>query len=295
MAMVSKFTVFGSCACRDIFNSTINNDYKKYFSIGRDGIRQSIISLMQKPVSYDKGSIEVLPKNNENDKLNHWIKEDLDKSFLKYLKEDQFDYILMDTYYDVNYGILDIGNGNFITNNIGINQTLFFNQLDNIKELRIQNDTKTYLKLFSKNCNLFFQFIEDNCPNTKIILNPNRHISTLIKKDGEIIDDDSLKDQCIKFNKYRDILDEFIITNFDVDILNFSKNIKADENHLWGTYSLHYEPKYFSDANNQLNNIIKRDTVLNSHGFNVINCKLRNLKRNKLLLDMKLGNLYKYG
>lgn len=293
--MVSYFTVFGSCACRDIFNSTINRDYKKYFCIGRDGIRQSVISLMQKPISYDVNSIEVLPRNDENGKLNNWIKEDLDKSFLNYLKEDQFEYILMDTYYDVNYGILDIGDETFITNNIGINKTAFFRQFDNIKELRIQNDTKKYLKLFSKHCNLFFQFIDENCPNTKIILNPNRHVSTLIKKDGEIVDDESLKMQCFKFNKYRDILDQFIISNFDVDVLNFSKNIKADENHLWGTYSLHYEPKYFSDANNQLNNIIKRDEMFNSQGFKVINSKLRNLKRNKLLLDMKLGNLYEYG
>lgn len=293
--MVSNFTVFGSCACRDIFNSTINHDYKKYFRIGRDGIRQSIISLMQKPVSYDFSSIEILPKNDENAKLTYWIKEDLDKSFLEYLKEDQFEYILMDTYYDVNYGILDLGGGEFITNNIGINQTEFFRQFDNIKELRIQHNPKKYFKLFSNNCDLFFQFIEENCPDSNVILNPNRHVATLIKKDGEIEEDDSLKNECLKFNKFRDILDEYILNNFDVDILNFSKDTKADENHLWGIYSLHYEPKYFSDANNQLNAIIKRNNAFNSQEFSVLNCKLRNLKRKKLILDIELGNLYDCG
>ena len=34
------------------------------------------------------------------------------------LKRENFEYLLMDTYYDTNFGIVDIGNNRYVTNNI---------------------------------------------------------------------------------------------------------------------------------------------------------------------------------
>ena len=74
--MVTHFTVFGSCACRDIFFSKINKNYKDYFEIGEDGIRISYISIMQPQVPYDEESLKIYPENRDNINYSNWIKKD---------------------------------------------------------------------------------------------------------------------------------------------------------------------------------------------------------------------------
>ena len=105
--MVTEFTVFGSCSCRDLFNSTLNKNYKDFFRIGKTGIRLSFISIMQKPVSYDAESLDIFPKEEINIHFSEWIKMDLDKVFLEDLKNENFEYMILDTYYDTNGAIID--------------------------------------------------------------------------------------------------------------------------------------------------------------------------------------------
>lgn len=283
--MVSEFTVFGSCACRDLFNSTLNKDYKKYFHIGATGIRLSFISLMQDPVTYSNDSLKIFPENKENKLFSLWIKQDLDKTFLNELKKDKFEYMVMDTYYDVDFGIVDIGNDNYITNNVRLNQTEFFKNLEYKKFMKI-NYSDEYFELWKTNCDLFFEFIKINCPNLKIILNPSRHTNKLLKDDGTIIYSESFDELCKRFNPYRDILDEYIIRNFDVDVLYFNEDISAPEKHLWGPSSMHYEESYFGNMTGQLNDFIKRNNVLISSSL----CPLNNLFReqNRKILLFKI-------
>lgn len=287
--MVTRFTVFGSCACRDIFFSGINKDYKKFFSIGEDGIRVSFISLMQEPVQYEYGSLRINPESRMNNNFSNWIKLDLEKRFIEVLKQKDFEYIMIDTYYDVNFGIIDLGNGSYITKNMNIEETEFYKNLNFKRTLTIQKDTKEYFKLWKENCNLFFEFIEKNCPDVNIILNPNRHVDKLLKSDGSIVPSETFKLDCKLYNGYRTILDEYILKNFDVDVLMFDDNICGDENHLWGPYSLHYAQEYYQDMTNQLNEIIERDETLNRFGLSDLNLKFRQLKREKLLLKFQLN------
>lgn len=285
--MVAKFTVFGSCACRDIFFSKINKNYKSYFQIGEDGIRISFISLMQQPVHYDEDALIIYPQNQKNTNYTNWIKKDLDKAFIKVLKENDFEYLLLDTYYDVNFGIVEFGDKQYFTRNLGIEETDFFKNLNPKRILTMRNNTEEYYKIWKKNCNLFFEFLEKNCPNLKVILNPNRHVYNLLKKDGTIVPSDSFKDHCESHNPYRNLLDEYIIENFDVEVLMFDENLLADENHVWGPYSLHYVPEYYTDMTKQLNQIIKRNEVLNMPEYYSLNEELRQEKRNRLLLKFR--------
>ena len=148
--MVSEFTVFGSCTCRDIFNSTQNKNYKEFFHIGKTGIRLSFISIMQEPVKYSPNQLDIYPKEGINIHFSEWIKKDLDKVFLDDLKAEQFEYMLIDTYYDTNFGIVDIGGGNYITKNIRLDQTDFFRNLEYKRILTIQDNTDEYYGLWKK-------------------------------------------------------------------------------------------------------------------------------------------------
>ena len=74
--MVSKFTVFGSCTCRDVFYSGLNKNYKDFFEIGPTGIRLSFISIMQEPVEYEEKKIEIFTKTLKNINFIIWIKKE---------------------------------------------------------------------------------------------------------------------------------------------------------------------------------------------------------------------------
>lgn len=281
--MVSKFTVFGSCTCRDVFYSEINENYKDFFEIGPTGIRLSFISIMQEPIEYEEKDIEIFPKTSKNINFTSWIKKDFDKTFLEDLKNENFEYLLMDTYYDTNFGIVDIGNNRYVTNNIRLDETVFYENLEYKNVLTIYDNTEEYFEIWKKHCNMFFEFLKENCPNTKVILNPSRHVYRKLTKDWEIIESDLFKLECEKFNKYRDLLDEYIIKNFDVDVLYFDESTLARENHFWGCSSLHYTPLYFEEINNQLNMIIARDKSVKNFEDEISNAELRKEKREKLL------------
>ena len=146
--MVSEFTVFGSCTCRDIFNSTLNENYKDFYHIGKTGIRISFISIMQEPIEFDEESVIIQPQKGKNISFTIWIKDDFKKWFLDALKEENFEYILIDTYYDTNFGVVDIGEGRFVTNNVRLNETPFYKDLEYKRVLTIMDDTEEYFELF---------------------------------------------------------------------------------------------------------------------------------------------------
>lgn len=281
--MVSRFTVFGSCTCRDIFYSGINKNYKDFFEIGPTGIRLSFISIMQEPVEYEEKDIEILPKTEKNIYFTAWIKKDFEKTFLEDLKNENFEYLLMDTYYDTNFGIVDIGNNRYVTNNIRLDETAFYKKLEYKKVLTIYDNTEEYFEIWKRHCDMFFEFLRENCPDTKIILNPSRHVYRKLSEDGTIIESNLFKRECDKFNKFRDIFDEYIIKNFDVDVLYFDEDTVASENHFWGCSSLHYATPYFEGINDQLNLIIERDKNNDEES----NKELRKEKRKRLLAIIK--------
>lgn len=226
--MVAKFNVLGSCDSRDIFYSGINKDYKKYFFIGEDGIRISFIRLMQNPIEYDEQDLDLHLDVHGNIYKLKSIKKDLDRSFLNILRKNEFGYLIIDTCYDTNFGVLEFkdtnGQKNYITNNPGLTETSFYNKLVYKRFLTMHSDANNYFNLWKKNCNLFFDFINQNFPDLQIILNPVRDVYNVLTADGNIVESDSFKRTAFSNNKVRNLFDKYICSNFDVDVLHFNSN-----------------------------------------------------------------------
>lgn len=106
--MIYNIAVFGSCASRDNFYSGINPDYKKYFNCSISSQRGSIISLMQEPVPFKNQDIQILPENRVNKAGTQFINQDLTKNFLAEVKKFKPDYILIDNYFEVIFGIINM-------------------------------------------------------------------------------------------------------------------------------------------------------------------------------------------
>ena len=90
---ITEFSTFGSCSSRNIFNSKINKDYKKYFKINKSVEASTLISLMSTPIEVDE---KLLKSNNKYDTI--CVKDDLSKDFLNFIKKDYVDYIILDTF-----------------------------------------------------------------------------------------------------------------------------------------------------------------------------------------------------
>ena len=275
--MVTNFTVFGCCASRDVFNSKINVNYKDFFSIGNDAFHMSMISMMNNPVDYDNKLIETFEGeiSDYNLKL---IKKDLEKSYLNDLKNDKYEYMLLDTYFDVMHGVIKLNNeSTFITNTRFIHQTEFFKNMHNKKIITIKNNPTEYIKLWTENCDKFFDFINNYCPNLKIILNPVRSSTTVIDK-GNIYEKETYK-KFIPNKCYRSILDEYILNNYDVDTLIFDKKHYLDDNYFFGAGEIHYSSSYYEDVTQQLLEMISLNNTLDETTLKTI----KSLKKEVLI------------
>ena len=270
--MVVEISTLGSCASRNIFNSQLNENYKSYFHINHSIEVVTLISLMSNPIEYDDKLI-----NSDNEYSNQNVLEDLDKSFLNFLKKGKIDYLIIDTYFDVLADVIIFGKNQFITNSHHLESTDFNNLVVDKPKFSLRSDYERYFELWKEACDKFFKFMKDNCNNIKIILNCNRSVSKYYDGD-KLVESDNLKSY-LSLNKYRDILDSYILENYDVEVLEFDDNTLAFINHIFGLGSTHYESKYYTDKTNQLNEIINR----NSSEDELYNDQIKLVNRNRLI------------
>lgn len=243
--MVFNIAVFGSCVSRDIFYSQINPNYKDYFNVVLSSQRESLISLMQKPVKFNIKDLKIQPKTQVNNSRTRFLKEDLNKSFLNGLNSE-IDILILDNYFEFRFGILNIDNNHIITNNDwDLPETDFYKNLKIKNPLNISADTDEYLSLWTENVDLFFNYLNTHCPKTKIVLNSARLGYNLLKKDKTVECRKDFKINSKESNKYIKIFDKYIAKNYDVKVLKFNKKVLLDENHIWGIGQVHYENSFY--------------------------------------------------
>lgn len=260
--MIYNIAVFGSCASRDNFYSGINPDYKKYFNCSISSQRGSIISLMQEPVSFKNQDIQILPENRVNKAGTQFINQDLTKNFLAEVKKFKPDYILIDNYFEVIFGIIKYENC-FITNNYwDLPKTKFHTEIKPYTKINMYNDPNTYLKLYKENMNLFLDYIQKESPNSQIILNPVRLGYKILKDDNNIEVNKNFKSNAKNTNKLLKKVDNILKKQKDVITLKIKKERILDENHEWGLGQVHYTQPYYLNILNQLKQISKNDKSL---------------------------------
>ncbi|MDF2556946.1 MAG: hypothetical protein K0R71_774 [Bacillales bacterium] len=274
-----KIAVLGSCVSRDSFNSQFISDYKNYFSLVFHQNQMSMISLSAKPIEFDEKLIDNLSPFDTN----HFLTE-LDKSFFSEMKKHQPDYLIVDFYGDLFYGVQEIGDS-YITNKKWLfKQTSLYEKLDTRVEFKIfGEDTEHYFPLWRDGVKFLFSFLEKELPNCKVIINKARFVDDYLDKEsGEMkLLSNSGKLMYINvevYNKWWDALDKHIINNYDVMVLDFDMSkYYAIEDHPWGILYVHYNLEFYQDFTRQLLGIMLKDTKeklekLQSNSINNIGC-----------------------
>ena len=250
--MKSNIGVFGSCVSRDIFMSQ-HSDYKKYFNIGLDYQRSTIVSVMQPKFKYDLEDITILPHNNENDFGTLCLCNDFDKSFLDDPALNKLDFLIFDILFDILGGVLKTNNGRYISNNtLDLPRTNLYNKLDT-EVVDVLTDFENYFRLWKSCFDEFLDNLTDRYPDMTIIYNQHNLAYNVLMKDSTVIQNDDFKSRFDKYNEYYRIFDEYI-ENKNLLVLKYNDETLAYENHVWGLQPFHYYKKYYV---NRLNELVK--------------------------------------
>ncbi len=281
---ITEFSTFGSCSSRNIFNSNINKNYKDFFKINHSVEAVTLISLMSKPIEYDRNLV------NSNHKYdNICVNEDLSKGFLEFLKKDFIDYIILDTLFDVSANIIAYDTNQYLTLTNRVRKTDFFNLIEDKRRINIFNDFDEYFKLWTQSCDDFFEFMNKNCKHTKFILNCSRSsYNYLDEKTNKILINKKFKGVADKFNPYRNLLDKYILENYDVEVLPFDEKTLISQNHIFGSAPTHFVSQYYSEKNKQLLEIINRNSKMSYDSPE--NMKFRESQRKQVIQPFSLPN-----
>lgn len=284
--MKSEFSTFGSCASRNLFNSDLNRNYKSYFHINHSVERVNIISLMCEPIDFDEALV-----NADYEYHNICVIEDLTKRYLDSIRNENFEYILFDTYFDVEFSVIKLDGDSFITDSYSLEHTDLHGRFDGCERLNVFNNFDEYFSLWKKSFDEFFAYLDENSHNIRLILNCSRSAYSFMDGDS-IVEDSKLKKQSLSYNKYRNVMDRHIISNYDVEILPFDYATLIDQNHIFGFAPTHYEARFYEEENINLKKIVSINEEFGWDGET--NKKIRKLKRENEVLKMDLYDLNNY-
>lgn len=280
---MDTISIIGSCISRDLFNSKVISDYKKFFELYTYHGRSTFISLMQEPFSFNKKDIEL-----ENKVDTTFIEDDFKKEGINRLAKYAPNYLMIDILFDVIFGVICLNDGNIISNNTwNLPKTSFYKYLNHEKDfkiLTIADNSQKYFNLYKNSIDLFFDFLDEYCENTKVILNSVRLVSSYVDVKGDVVNNNSrFKNECFD-NIYFLKLENYIIDNFDVSVMTFNNNYLADASHMWGLAPHHYEKSFYRDKFNKLKDIVFKDKISNN---NILLEGFKNLVNENVLLNMR--------
>ena len=280
--MVIQISTFGSCSSRNIFNSNINPNYKSFFNINHSVEALNMISLMSNPIDFDK---KLLNSSNKYDNI--CIYEDLTKSYRDTLKNLNIDYLILDTYMDVNQPVYRYGDS-FVSRSSRIAKIDFYKMVKDCEYINIFKNQKEYVELWTKAIDGFFNIINTCNPDVKVILNCSRMVYKYYDGNELIVNNDFRK-KALKRNLFRDKLDKIILQNYDVEVLPFDMTTLSDVNHIFNVHPLHYEKRYYLEKNKQILEIDKRNKEL---GFNnEFNVNFRRVARENMIAEFDKNRL----
>ena len=283
---LKEFSTMGSCCSRMIFNEDFALGYKKFAHINFSVEGGSLISLMSKPVDFDRNLLTA-----EKPFDNTCVENDFSKKYLDFLKTADIDYILMDTYFDIT-NLLLLKNGSYVSNTGRLQRTDLYGALEIDKQIDVFDNLNEFIALWKNACDSFFDFIKKNCTETKIILNCSRMAYKYKDSNGDFVIKESFMKSAVERNHIRDLLETYLLNNYDVEVLSFDKNTILDKDHSYGLDPSHYTSDYYPTKLTQLIEIIERNE---NHPYeHEINKKLRKSRRDEEILKFQNWELADY-
>ncbi|WP_296847785.1 DUF6270 domain-containing protein [uncultured Methanobrevibacter sp.] len=238
-----KIGVLGSCSTRNVF-TTYYNDYKNHFELIFSYERISLISLFNEPIPFEMDDLKISPDNPTNRFRTRNLKKDFSKSFLGDL-EKKIDYLIIDFYFEALFGVLIFDKG-IITNNIwDLPDTKFNNELNNSYIFTMYGNEEKYFEMWKKSCDNLFSYINDLYPNVRIILNRMCLVDKVLREDYSCYINTDFSWMVKTYGHFIKRFEDYIIENFDVEIVECSEENFTSEFSRWDPYVVHHTDDYY--------------------------------------------------
>ncbi|MDY0404611.1 DUF6270 domain-containing protein [Virgibacillus sp. 179-BFC.A HS] len=259
-----KVAVIGSCVSRDIFNRKFIPNYKEMYECVSTAWQTSIISFVSDRTwipEDQKGYKDELTKHQRNT-----ANRDIAKRYRKEMIEAQPDYILFDLYADVRYGVVKTDKGYLTNNPNGFQKTFYYHNNSYEKTLNIFRD-KSYLDLFFQSFQQFLDWVHQQIPNCKVIVNGfYEAFSYMTREDYPVNFSLKVCSMVAKENAMYNKIYEKLIADYDIYFLDMRKRTYfGDYDHLYGRKPWHFTQQYYDDLHNALNNIVMKDQLLDEN------------------------------
>ena len=257
---LSVVAVAGSCPTRDNFNSRFNADYKRWFSCDLATNQTSMIAQMSPPVD-----VEWTPLKTMND-YDVWnINSDLKREFLPLVAELRPEYVVLDFFADVHFGVVRLPDGRFVTDNRWkVQYTDWYEEQDAagaLTRLTIQDDTETYLELWREAMDRFAAHLAEHCPETTVVVHrgwntnlvrvPDRPEPIRMRRHKRLRAFDAERG-----NELWATLDDYCLQKFGWEAIDLrGEGYTSYPDHPWGAFWVHYEPEYYHRFLAELNKI----------------------------------------
>jgi hypothetical protein len=242
--------IFGSCITRDNFNRDFNPDYRRWYQVSAAANQSSVIALMSPPVQPEVEDADGL---EEYDAWN--VRSDLARTFLDELAEAQPDHLVLDFFGDVHFGLLELPDGRFITDNAWKTQkTAQYRRLvaaGGTRRLRLLTDTEEYLGLWRDALDRFAAQVAATSPRTRVSVHRGFYASRAVVgptgRPRNLHRHAKLNRLPVaRVNELWAELDTYAVTTHgwsEIDLR--AEAYTSTVEHRWGAFWVHYTPDYY--------------------------------------------------
>lgn len=244
--------VLGSCITRDVFNSRFNPDWRDHWDCVLGQNQSSVVAMMSRAVEAAPEVIGDVPAYRAE-----VVRSDLTKSFLDRVTELAPDYVVLDFFADVHFGVLDLGDDVMVTNNRWhLHKTPFFRDLKAagpLSPVRWQQDPDAYVELWKSAFDQLVVLLRARLPQTVLVVHHGFNTAKVLLT-GE--------DRVIPLREYKKVhplnvrranqvwrrLDAYAAAVPGVESIDLtSGRYTSFDQHPWGPFYVHYTLDYYRD------------------------------------------------
>ncbi len=252
--------VLGSCISRDVFNTRFNPDYKSMWVCGLMQNQSSLISMMSEPYEIP----EELLGEDMTPYARQQVRNDVSREFLQRVVEQAPDYLVVDFFGDVHFGVLEVEDGRFITDNRWmLHKTGWYRErkeAGGLARLNLQSDPGRYLELWQQALARLVDFVAEHLPGTTVVVHRGRNTSRWIDEDGTTRSMRRRrplhKIDVEEFNRTWRLLDDLACRvdgwlSVDLSEVEYPSFV----GHPWGVFYVHYTLDYYDELLAALNGL----------------------------------------
>ncbi len=261
--------VVGSCITRDNFNRRFNPSYKSWYAVGSTTNQSSMIALMSPAVDEPWQPVtEMKPYGLWN------VRSDLSREILDLLPAEQPDFLVLDFFGDIHFGVVRLGDGRYVTDNRWrLRKTdLYLRLLEDPEavSLRWQDDADAYFDLWTEAMDRFAAFLAERSPRTRVVVHCGFNALEVLES-GESVPrpfgptgaaGKAARAEARRANAFWRRLNDHAKTAYGWEHIDLSGEYYVTfPEHPWGPFDVHYTMDYYRRFQAELHRLALREEL----------------------------------